>query len=210
MQGTIRVAITQLGARHLMKFLDRFFLTYPNIDIDFLINNGRVDILQEGCDLWLTVNTGKLNSRGLKRRVLIRQPNIVVASPGYLAKFGNPTSPEDLENHTCIALVNRSPIWVFRSALGSKTVQMRHKITVSSGESLINASIADLGLIYGMALYFSEEIASGRLVRVLPHYEIGSSRLSAIYPSNRYTPKRINAFIDYVQEVTRAEASSFT
>lgn len=207
MQGTMRLATPQVGARYLMKHLNEFCLKYPGINIDIIVRDGHVDLLQEGCDLWITVETAKMNSMGLKRRLLAKLPAILTASSGYLARYGMPKTPDDLQDHVCIALAKRSTpeVWTFRSPLGSKTVKMRHRITVSSGESLIDAALADLGLVRGSGLFFHAELASGRLVRVLPDYDIGHRSFTAVYPSNKYLSKKTACFIDHIKHAIRTD-----
>lgn len=209
MQGTIRLASSQGGTRYLTRHLNEFCAANPDINIDILVKNGYVDILQEGCDLWVTAETAKLNSIGLKRRFLAKLPIIIMASPNYLAKNGIPSSLDDLKDHVCVAWSRlASPVvWTCRSPHGSKAVKMRHRVAVSSGESLLDAALADLGLVCIPGLIAHAEITSGRLVRVLPEYEVGHRMLNAVYPANRYLSKKTIAFMDHIKKAIRLDTS---
>ena len=83
-----------------MSALNGFLSRYPDLSIDLRLSDSIVDLVEGGFDI--AIRNADLKNSTLIARKLAPDNRIVCVSPGYLEKFGEPTSPDDLRNHQCV------------------------------------------------------------------------------------------------------------
>src|SRR3546814_17886752 len=115
-------------------------------------------------------------------RLLVKVPQVLVAAPDYLLKFGSPASIDDLASCNCIVHSIKSPSrdWVFADG---RVVRVRGTIMSIRGEVLHKAAVSGEGISVHPTYMVSKDLKSGCPVRVLsdhrtagaPSYEIGST-----------------------------------
>ena len=120
------------------------------------------------------------------------------ASADYLAKFGTPCQPEDLENHRMIGFVSSVTGYVMPLELmiDGKLEYFTPPLalSVAAGESMVAAAEAGLGLIQ-LPRYHA---AHCELIEVLADYRPSLTPVSLLYPHNRQLSPRVRVFIDWV------------
>jgi DNA-binding transcriptional LysR family regulator len=103
-KGNLRVtAPSSFGRMHLVPALKDFLSRYPDLSIDLHLSDSIVDLVEGGFDI--AIRNADLKNSTLIARKLASDNRIVCASPDYLAKFGEPDSPQDLGDHLCINLM---------------------------------------------------------------------------------------------------------
>jgi DNA-binding transcriptional LysR family regulator len=100
---------------------------------------------------------------------------MVCASPAYLRRAGTPRTPADLAGHACIAFASTTTLadrWTF-PVPGSRprTVTVRTRLTVNTGQAAIDAAVAGLGLVRVLSYQVDELVEAGRLQVVLSRHE---------------------------------------
>jgi DNA-binding transcriptional LysR family regulator len=197
--GPLRVDVHGTLARHfLMPGLARFLAEYPRIQLHLGEGDKLVDLIREGVDCVLRV--GELrDSAMVARRVALLEEG-TFASTAYLQKFGTPRRPEDLANHRMIGFVSSATGNVIPLEL---TVDGKPEaftpplaLSVASGESMVAAAQAGLGLI--QVPRYHVDARPGTLIEILADYRPSSTPVSLLYPHSRQLSPRVRVFIDWV------------
>lgn len=199
--GTLRINTLSMAAKRLIApRLGRFAGAHPDVVLDIVIDDGLSDIAGEGFDAGIRVG-----NRVQKDMVAVRMtPDVellAVASPDYLARHGEPRTPEDLSRHACILWrfpgSGRIAGWEFSKA--GKTVEFFGEGNVISNHQdiIVPAALQGLGILYA---YNDDDIAEalrdGRLRRVLADWSPKVPGLYLYYSSRRHMLPALRAFID--------------
>jgi len=185
--------------------LPEFMAAHPQLDIELSTTDRRVDVVHEGFDCVLRV--GQLHDSELVARRLGVQEQINVASPAYLAAHGTPRRLDDLARHRLVryapGLGGGPALWEHTTENGLATLSMASAITVTSTDAYREACLAGLGIIQAPAYWLRPFIDAGALVEVLPDLCAPPMPVSLIYPHRRHVPKRVQAFMDWIDAVLR-------
>jgi len=171
----------------------------PQVTLDVSLDDATVDLMTGGFDAGIRL--GESIERDM---IAVRlTPDLqwsVVGSPAYFAKAGKPTRPEDLTEHECIGyrfLTSGSTHrWEFRREGRDFTVGVKGGVIVNDRKLLATAARSGLGLAYACDLEVVDELADGRLERVLQPFVPLSSALYLYFPARTQTQPKLRAFID--------------
>lgn len=198
--GRVRLsAPSDLARTVLLPWLDEFLEQNAGVKLDLSIGDRTADILRDELDL--SIRYGTLADSRLVARQLIAPHPVVVASPGYLAKFGAPASPADLGRHNCLLYdragrlhrnwqFSRDDQWVEVSVQGN-----RH---VNDASLARQWALAGAGILLKSPLEQMQDMVEGRLVRLLSEWQTEAYPLYAVLPSGRFIPRRLRALVDYL------------
>lgn len=210
--GTIRLtASVDFGQRRLGGLLAEFRRRYPQVDIDLTLSNKHADLIEEGYDLalWTTLQPGDEN---LVARPLSRSfQHALLAAPSYLAEHGTPREPVDLARHNCLHFSRRlTPnVWSFGPEHAPARVTVSGSLRSNNSTVLIEAARAGLGIVLQPFVLVQDDLASGRLVELLPDWEKPSFTLHAFYPAGRFLPQKVRVLIDFlVEQLAQARITS--
>lgn len=203
-QGQLRVSAPTTLANHLViPTLGDFLIRYPGITIDLdysPIAFGHAG--RNNSDVLLRM--GPLHDSSLIARPLGFDRLLTVASPAYLESAGTPGQPSELSRHRCINIAipdtGRVAPWVFWRGKRHIELQPRGALIVNAGEGRLQAAIAGLGIAQIPAFQATHELASGRLLRLLPDWETRTPPLFALYDKTQRRSPRICAYVDYLLE----------
>ena len=200
-KGTLRVEVQGTIARHfLMPGLPEFFARYPDIEIAMSESDRWVDVVREGVDCVLRY--GALPDSDLVARTVINLERLTCASPAYLERYGWPRTPEDLANHRTVGLrsitTGALAPFEFVSADGITRIDLPAPLSVTGTESFLDGVRLGLGLAQMPVFHIEHDIASGRLLRILPEHVVPSAPVSVLYPRNRQLSPRVRVFIDWI------------
>jgi DNA-binding transcriptional LysR family regulator len=197
--GQLRVtAPAALGRNYLMPIVAEFMQLHPGVAIEFVLGDAYVDLIGERIDIALRVG-GRIEQSFVSRRIA-RVEFMLVASPSYLERRGKPHGPADLSQHEWI-MHSPSPIQV-KLRKGTRTASVRAAGRLASNDGLANLAAARAGHgILGVPDFeAAEDVHSGRLVRVLPGWNIEDSALHLVFPPRRHVLGRVRAFAEFVAE----------
>ncbi len=170
-----RVAITApvlYGQLRVMPVVAELLAAYPEVDARVVLLDRVVALAEEGVDVGIRV--GALPDSALRARPLGVVRSVLVASPAYLARGGTPRRPEALADHACIALTATTPIverWAFPGERRERSVAVRPRLVVNTGQAAIDAALAGLGIVRVLSYQVDELVAQGRLRVVLAGHE---------------------------------------
>jgi DNA-binding transcriptional LysR family regulator len=198
--GRLRIASPEcFTARHLMPGLPAFLSAHPAVEIEFVEASASARLVEDGFDLAIRVSEAP--ALGLVVRRLATSRVVIAASPGYLAERGTPAKPADVAAHRCIGF---SPLaWRDTWRVGDEAVPVRPVLLTDNAESLRAAALAGVGLVAIPDWAVSDALASGSLRRVLPGYDMPTSGIFAVYPTNRLMAPKVRAFVDHVATMLR-------
>lgn len=201
-----RLVITapvMFGRLHVGPVVTDFLAAYPEVRIDLILLDRVVDLIDEGIDL--AVRIGMLPESSLVAIPLGTTRRIICASPDYLARHGQPENPADLQNHRAIRMTGSSlePDWVFHEAGRSQRVVVPTILTSNHIDFAIDACVMGAGCGRFLAYQVHEQLAAGKLVRLLPDYEAPPLPVNFAYPHARLLSSRVRAFIDRAAPLLR-------
>lgn len=200
-RGSIRVGTPPaFGIHHLMPVVARFTDRYPDIEVTVLLDDGRTDLLAEALDLSIRI-APQLQDASHIAYPLMKAPQVLVASPEYLARSGAPRTVEDLQKHNCLvhAIKSASGIWRF-SGDRPQSVRVRGTVRSNIGEALKKAAMMGTGIAVHPYYMVSEELRSGALQVVLPQYTPEELDIYAVFSTRRNMPVRVRALLEFLKE----------
>ncbi|WP_332691952.1 LysR family transcriptional regulator [Devosia sp.] len=202
LSGRIRLsAPTTLGIRRLPAVIARFTAANPGIVFEMSLSDRRVDLVAEGFDL--AVRVGNLPSSSMMARRIGTYHFVCCAAPAFLARHGTPRHPEELERARCILNLNIVPRnrWTFLDPAGQPlTVEVGGGIEIDNGEAQRAMAIGAAGVVYLPRDLVDDDLAAGRLVRLLPEWDLPTLPIHTVHPSRHLVPRRVTAFIDAVTD----------
>ncbi|HVE11093.1 MAG TPA: LysR family transcriptional regulator [Paraburkholderia sp.] len=202
-RGKLRVNLDPVCYRALLGVaLDRFMDAYPELEIELIARDSLGDLVTEGFDLALRF--GKPKASTLVARKVLDTGVVTVAAPAYLARWGRPLRPQDLEGpaHRCLEFRNPEtgkPFpWEFHRQRKRVEVATQGRLTVNDPGALLNACLAGSGIAQMLLLGAEHLIAEGRLIDLFPDWPDERYPLYAYHPSRHYMPARTRAFLDFI------------
>lgn len=201
MSGTLRINTPGIAARTLIKpRLARFHRAHPDVVLDIVVEDARVDIVAGRFDAGIRV--GGLVERDM---VAVRlTPDLkmrAVASPDYIAGRGTPRTPHDLHHHACVnwrlQADGRVYRWEFERRGQRLEVDVTGPLVTNHADMGIAAALDGMGIAYVFEREgLKELVAQGRLVEMLSDWTISRPGLFLYYPNRQHKPAALAAFID--------------
>lgn len=190
--GELRLtAPNDIGATVLPEILAVFSARHPAIQLDVRLTNRMVDLVAEGFDAALRISTGKLSGSSLVARRVAEMEMQVFASPAYLARAGVPRTARETADHQWVAMRGGR-----LASLPAPRVPPR--VVGDDILFLRGAAKAGLGLAVLPTFLLQEDLAAGRLQRVLPRLSLGSGSLYLMHPPSQHVPRKVTAFRDHL------------
>ncbi len=170
--------------------------------LDLVQTDKIVDLLAERTDV--AVRAGPLKSSSLVARKLGETAMTIVAAPSYLERYGEPKTIEDLDTHLRLGFcyVRSVDGWPLKRAGETVVVPVAGRVQASDGEALRYLALGGSGLARLAAFTVRDDIAAGRLVPVLEHFNPGDlEAFHAIHVGQGGPlPSRVRALLDFLGE----------
>ena len=202
--GRLRVDTpTGLASEILIPALPDFFERYPDITLELGSTDRPVDLVEEGVDC--AVRGGELVDTSLIARRLGVINFVTCAAPSYVARYGVPTHPSDLERHRCInyfsAKTGKISQWEFNRDGERIEVSLPGALALNDSNSYVKAGLAGLGVISMTDYLLNEHLATGAMVRLLPEWRSDPMPVHVVYPQNRHLSAKVRVFVEWVAEL---------
>jgi DNA-binding transcriptional LysR family regulator len=203
--GKLRISAPfSFGILHLGPAVAEFMRLYPEVAVDLELSDRRVDLVEEGFDLALRI--APMGDSTLVARQLAEIKIIVCAAPSYLAEHGTPQHPDDLKQHSCLNYTYSSSgnVWDFVKDGQTHLVSVEGSFRANNGDVIRTAALAGHGLIMQPDFIIGADLAAGRLVPVLPEYNVPSIGLYAVYPHRRFLSAKVRSFVEHLEQRFKA------
>lgn len=181
--------------------LEHFQARYPDIRLDLSIGDRTVDYLEEKVDCAL--RTGTPSDQSLIIRQVADMRFVTCASPEYIAAYGKPTRPEELEtNHRIVgflrAQINQNFQFHLRRGAEYIEVNPNYAISVSDSRSYLTAGLNGLGIIQAPEYMAREAIRKRKMIPILTGWHRDSMPLYVVYPPSKHISNRVRVFADWL------------
>jgi DNA-binding transcriptional LysR family regulator len=203
--GVIRINAFPTAAREILAPLVlRFLERYPQVQVDLVTEGRLVDSVADGFDFGI-------RSADLVPSDMIAVPlgrprsYAVVAAPEYFARHGRPRVPPDLLRHVCIRvrLPSGAPYrWQFEKDGQRVQVDVPGAIVLDEASLSRIAVLASFGIGFFMESDVREDMAAGRLTRILQDWTPPMSPLALYYPSRNNPPAAFRAFVEMARSLS--------
>jgi len=202
LMGLIRLAApSDLARTTLLPWLDEFMQAHPGVRLELSVGDRPLDVVRDEVDL--AIRYGNLVDSRLVARCLVRASPIVAAAPSYLARHPAPRTPMDLTRHNCLAYDRAGKshrTWRFTRDGQSIEVHLEGDRSVDDASLARQWAIAGAGILLKSPIEQRQELADGRLVRLLPQWQLDSYPLHAILPSGRFVPVRVRMLVNFLAD----------
>ena len=204
-KGTLRVSLAMAIARlQIVPALSSFAERYPDLKLDISLTDKMVDLIESGIDAVVRVGEGP--DTRLSMRWLATARYVICAAPRYLARYGEPQTPEELESHNCINFVSprtgRAFEWFFQGDGEEFSLPIEGRLRFDHAEAQLAAAIAGAGIIQVHNYIAGAAITNGELAPVLKRFApTTGSPIAVVYPQKRHLSAKVRAFIDFMIEL---------
>lgn len=203
-RGLIKISLpVSIAQNEMAKILPDFLKKYPEIKLQMMVTNRRVDIINEGIDIALRVRSSLDDDPSLIIRRFANIEQHLFATQAYLNEHGDLKNPEDLAKHQILSMADEHTDQ-FITVYNNQNVQKKIKVnpTIMGSDLLMIAQLTSQNC--GVALLpdpiAKDYVQNGQLVRVLPDWKSQHGISHAVYPSKRGLLPAVRVFIDYLVE----------
>ena len=206
-RGRLRITTSNSFAQaHLAAAVSDFLKQHPDTEVELIALERAVNLVEERIDLAIRISN-QLDATLVARRIATCS-SAVCAAPSYLQAHGAPLAPEQLRLHRCIthSRVGRTE---WRLQRNGQTVKVPVTGPLQSNEVAVTrqAVLEGLGLGLLPTYFIGDDLAQGRLVRVLPKYEPEALGIHAVYLSRQHQPLLLRAMLDFLGERFAGDAA---
>lgn len=197
-RGLLRVTgPTVFGGRHLAPVINGFLTEHPDVRADVTLHDRNLDLIES--ELHVALRIGALADSSLVARRVGSVRRLTVAAPDYLSRKGAPKTPADLTQHAVIltTAVSASPEWRFEAGGRPRAVRLDPRLRINDVEAALAAVRAGQGIGRALSYQIADDLAAGRLVRLLPDYEPAPLPVQLLTAGGRFMPPLVRAFLDY-------------
>jgi len=206
-KGLLRVSVQGTLAKHfVMSALPQFMAMYPGIELHIGEDDRLVDLVREGVDCVL--RAGSLQDSSMVGRRIASMEQVTVASPAYLAQFGEPKNLDALERHRAVNYLSSSSgkVMPMEFTVNGEVIELPLAATVSvTGADLYTgAAVAGLGIVQVPRYRVAHELSSGVLKVLLSDMPPPPMPVSVLYPHNRQLSSRVRVFAQWLGSIFEA------
>jgi DNA-binding transcriptional LysR family regulator len=201
--GLVRVGATVASSRFLAQRLPTLLADHPGLKVELVVSDRLGDMIEDRLDLAMRV--GDITDASLVTRRSGSSGRVAVAAPGYIKRRGEPSSPAELANHTCIVhdIGPDSDMWTFITTEGPKGFRVSGGFLANDLRAVHLAARTGYGIAYLSLVEVADDLSSGRLVRVLRDFPAPGIPCSLVYPSRRHLAPRTRLVMDFIWEQVR-------
>lgn len=189
-----------LASQKLTNLIALFNRTYPQIELDLVIDNQPKNMIADGIDL--AIRVGWLQDSNLKAKKITKVERVICANPDYFKNIADLKHPKELSQLN----------WI-KTELLTKQVQLTNiktgenaSFTVEKGIRIRGANlfkqflVAGFGLALGPKFLFQEDIDNGSLIHILPEWQAPSVGMYFVWVDNRVKNPLIDYFIEFTEK----------
>lgn len=200
--GVLRVrAPHAFGQEQLLKPLTEFLQRYPQLSVEWMLNDKSVDFLSDNIDC--AIRVGAEVDPATVSVQLAEVPRSIVASPALLARFPKVSKPEDLQALPWIAISTfyQRHVELFDGAAQPTRIAITPRLSTDSLYVARNTALTGLGVALVSSWTVKEDIQEGRLIPLLPEWQPTALPVHLVYPWSRYYPARLRRFLEMMKQV---------
>ncbi len=197
-RGAMRItAPVAFGSTRLGPLVVDFLGQHPELSLSVELSDRPIDLIEEGYDLG--IRTGPADETGLVAWRLMPLDYVLCAAPSYLARHGTPTIPAELKAHHCITSTElQGATWSFHGPDGESEVSIFGRLQVNNAILRCDAARSGAGVLLCAGYLVEDDVANGRLKRLLPEYLPVGSALHAVSPVHRAGSPKVRSLVNHL------------
>ena len=186
------------GKLHVAPIVHAFLAAYPDVTVRLVLSDQVIDLAEAHVDV--AVRIGQLPDSDLVARRAGHIRWLICASEDYLIRHGEPTAPEDLAGHDCIAFEGLQTYrsWPFGSGAGARSVTIRPRFSINTADAVVEAAAAGLGIARAMSYQAASALAAKRVTTILRAFAADPVSVNLVHQPQRAQPLKRRAFLDFV------------
>jgi len=201
LSGNLKIAVPlSFGIMHLMPAIDVFLNEHEQLKLDIHFSDRKVDMIEEGFDLAFRI--GNLEDSSFKARNITQIKHTLCASADYLKHHGHPKTLRELKRHKLLQYsdIPSAGFNLISPDGQSHIVNMESRYRSNNGDFLKYMALSNHGITLLPTFITGEQIKSGKLINILPDYQIATMHAYALYPNSQYLPQKVRMLIDFLIE----------
>ena len=203
-RGSVRVSVpVSMAQQQFPKLLPEFMALYPQVRLQLIVSNRRIDVINEGVDVALRVRAKLDDDGSLVMRSFGQVQELLVASPKYLDRAGRPKSPEQLAEHVTLS-VNEDEArqrWELHGPDGEvRRIELQPRVTGFDFPMMQAMAESGIGITLLPETVCADAVRRGELEVVLPEWRLPQGIAHAVFASRRGLLPAVRVFIDFLAE----------
>jgi DNA-binding transcriptional LysR family regulator len=196
------------GRIHVTPLMSSYLQRYPDVSGELRLTDRVINMVEDGVDA--AIRIGHLPDSSLVTRSLGSIRRIVVASPEYLARRGEPRTPTEINGHDTIQFGATAAAPEWRFLVDDKEIRVSHapRFICNVADAAIWHAEQGGGLTSVLAYQAADAIAAGRLEVVLAGFELPAMPIHVVYPTSRLLSAKVRTFIDLALETANWDFSA--
>lgn len=209
-KGTLKIRVPiDFGGLYMVPAIEAYQRQYPKVKILMTLHNSPISLGEGRFDLGILV-TDTLDP-GVVARKITQTRLCTYAAPGYLAKYGTPSTLEELSRHRCLYYTDtpHNEAWIFKVGAEQVKIRMDWQFASNNGRALCQAAALGMGITQAPEFAVAAYLARGELVEILADFRIPALAVYATYLQRRFLPAKLSTFIDFlIRHFASAEIGS--
>lgn len=196
--GNLRVnAPMSFGTLHLSRVIAEYMALYPDVHVELVLSDRVIDPIEEGFDVTLRIGVTQATT-SLVTRELVAAKRVLCASPDYLQRWGEPSTPAELNTHRCLhyGYLGSGSKWRLRGPAGEQAFAIHCVMWANNAEPLRDVALNHQGIAMLPTFIAGEALQTGQLRTILVDYPPLDMTLSAIYPRHRHLSTKVRLLVD--------------
>jgi DNA-binding transcriptional LysR family regulator len=205
--GKVRLSLPAPLGLYISDRLPALLDTHPGLAVELIFRESPSDVIAEGIDL--EVRLGMVGDSSLICRRIGWTTACLVAAPSYLEGRNAPRTPDEITGHDCICYSRAGDgrSWSFSDGADEIEIRVTPRLIANSAMGVHRAALAGGGLAVLSHILADEDVATGRLIRLLPEFPPTRLSINIVYPSRRNIPLRVRTVLDFLVDRIKDDAS---
>ena len=193
----ILTAPVLFGRMHILPIVTEFLAAYPEINVQLHLSDRNLDLVGEHVDM--AVRIGPLPDSSMVATRTGSMRFVVCGSPDFLARHGQPTSPEGLARMPCVSFtLLQGSAWRFRQdATRTMQVAISPRLTVSTAEAAVWAAVQGVGVTRVLHYQCADALRDGSLQLLLVRFELEPLPVHLVHATRGNLPLKMRVFLDF-------------
>jgi len=202
-KGSLKVTATPaVGEGFISKVIAEFHQNYPAVAIELIFTNNIIKLPSQNIDIAIR-SSNNLENSCLRSKPLISAKRMVLASPSYIEEYGVPNNVDDIPHHQCLNFKHNKSLnsWSYYIKKQKFEVITNDTLVCNNYASLRDMCIQGVGIARLFQYQVMDELASGKLIQLLPNTHWGEQTIHAIYHEKMANAPKVKAFINLLQSI---------
>jgi DNA-binding transcriptional LysR family regulator len=187
--------------------IDSLLSRYPELRVDFRVEDRLIDLALENVDIAIRVAAEPPLSTEVVAVPLMSWTNVVVASPAYVARHGEPATPADLAHHDALSTggAAMTGLWTLVDGASVARVRLATRLSTNASQLLYSAALRGRGVALLPDWFVAEDLKARRLRRLLGAWTSERTMMYGLYRASLRSEQRVRTVIDHLRDTFRDE-----